>query len=125
MFDHIYGWLRQLPTEDELRQVVRDLATRHRVDMAAFCADLCMGWDELATLAADPLVTIGAHTVNHPILTKLDDKAVRAEMEQQPRRDRGGARRRGRRIWPIRSATARRPARANSGSRRSSASRPR
>jgi peptidoglycan/xylan/chitin deacetylase (PgdA/CDA1 family) len=48
--------------------------------MAAFCADLCMGWDELATLAADPLVTFGAHTVNHPILTKLDDKAARAEM---------------------------------------------
>jgi peptidoglycan/xylan/chitin deacetylase (PgdA/CDA1 family) len=39
-----------------------------------------MGWDELATLAADPLVTFGAHTVNHPILTKLDDKAARAEM---------------------------------------------
>ena len=93
VFDHIYGWLRQLPTEDELRQVVRDLSARHRVDMPAFCADLCMGWDELATLAADPLVTIGAHTVNHPILTKLDDKAVRAELEQQPLRDRGGARR--------------------------------
>ena len=40
-----------------------------------------MDWQELATLAADPLVTIGAHTVNHPILTKVDDKAVRAELE--------------------------------------------
>jgi peptidoglycan/xylan/chitin deacetylase (PgdA/CDA1 family) len=80
VFDYIYAWLRQLPTEAELRHVMRDLAARHRVDMPAFCADLCMGWDELAKLAADPLVTIGTHTVNHPILTKLDDKTVRAEL---------------------------------------------
>ena len=80
VFDCIYAWLRQLPTEEELRQVVRELCARHRIDIASFCADLCMGWDELATLAADPLVTIGAHTVNHPILTKLDDKAARAEL---------------------------------------------
>ena len=44
---------------------------------------------------------------------------------QQPLRDRGGARRPRRRIWPIRSATARPPARASSRSPRSSASRPR
>ena len=81
VFDHIYAWLRQRPTEADLRQVMRDLTARHQVDMPAFCAELCMRWDELATLAADPLVTIGAHTVNHPILTKLDDKAVRSELE--------------------------------------------
>ncbi len=80
VYDHIYAWLRQRPTENELRHVIRDLTTRHRVDMAAFCAELCMGWDEIATLAADPLVTIGAHTVNHPILTKFDDRAVRQEL---------------------------------------------
>jgi peptidoglycan/xylan/chitin deacetylase (PgdA/CDA1 family) len=60
---------------------MRELTARHRVDMAAFCADLCMDWKELAALAADPLATIGAHTVNHPILTKLDDASVRAELD--------------------------------------------
>jgi peptidoglycan/xylan/chitin deacetylase (PgdA/CDA1 family) len=80
VFAYIYAWLRTLKTEDELRKAVRELATRHKVDIAAFCADLCMDWNEIAALAADPLVTIGAHTVNHPILTKLDDKAVRAEL---------------------------------------------
>jgi peptidoglycan/xylan/chitin deacetylase (PgdA/CDA1 family) len=80
VFNYIYGWLRQLPTEEKLRQTVRELCARHRIDIVSFCADLCMGWDELAHLAADPLVTIGAHTVNHPILTKLDDKTVRFEL---------------------------------------------
>jgi peptidoglycan/xylan/chitin deacetylase (PgdA/CDA1 family) len=81
VYDYIYGYLRKLPSEAELRRVVRELSTRHRVDMDAFCARLCMDWNELAKLAADPLVTIGAHTVNHPILAKLDDKSVRAELE--------------------------------------------
>ena len=81
VYDHIYAWLRQLPTEDALRRVVRELTTRHRIDIRAFCHDLCMDWQELAGLAANPLVTIGAHTVNHPILSKVDDKTVRAELE--------------------------------------------
>ena len=40
-----------------------------------------MNWDELATLAADPLVTIGAHTVNHVMLAKVPEKSARSEME--------------------------------------------
>jgi peptidoglycan/xylan/chitin deacetylase (PgdA/CDA1 family) len=41
-----------------------------------------MSWQEIAELAADPLCTIGAHTVNHMMLRKVvDDGAARAEME--------------------------------------------
>jgi peptidoglycan/xylan/chitin deacetylase (PgdA/CDA1 family) len=84
-FDRVYGWLRRLKTEDELRLAMRDLASRHNVDMEGFCSDLCMDWQQLSALAADPLVTIGAHTVSHPILTKLDDASVRAELEDSRR----------------------------------------
>lgn len=82
LYDEIYGWLRSMKTEDELRRVMRDLCACHRVDIAAFCKELCMSWDEIAKLAADPLVTIGAHTVNHMMLKKVpNEETVRAEME--------------------------------------------
>ena len=81
VYQHLLGWLRQRRTDQELRQIVRELAARYRVDLSAYCTELCMGWDEIAGLAADPLVTIGAHTVNHPILSQVTDQAVRAELE--------------------------------------------
>jgi peptidoglycan/xylan/chitin deacetylase (PgdA/CDA1 family) len=81
LYDHLFWWLRRRRTEQELRQVVRELAARYRIDIAAFCAELCMDWTEIATLAADPLVTIGAHTVNHPILAKVTEDQVRSELE--------------------------------------------
>jgi peptidoglycan/xylan/chitin deacetylase (PgdA/CDA1 family) len=83
LYDGLYGYLRSMKTDDEVRRTVRDLCACYKVDMAALCRDLCMDWDELSQLAADPLCTIGAHTVNHPMLKKVKyDAAVRAEMEQ-------------------------------------------
>ena len=40
-----------------------------------------MSWEEIASSPRDPLVTIGAHTVNHPMLAKLPAEAVRSEMD--------------------------------------------
>ena len=82
LYDALYGWLRSMKTEDEVRKTVRDLCATYRVDIPSFCRDLCMGWDEIVRLAADPLCTIGAHTVNHPMLKKLSNEAAaRSEME--------------------------------------------
>ena len=61
--------------------MVRELAARHKVDAVAFCKELCMDWAEISALAANPLVTIGAHTVNHVMLAKVSDTAVRSELE--------------------------------------------
>jgi peptidoglycan/xylan/chitin deacetylase (PgdA/CDA1 family) len=81
VFDAVYWWLRGLPTEQEVRRIVQDLCHRYRVDLTAFCADLCMTWNEAETLARDPLVTIGAHTVNHVMLKKVSAEEARREMK--------------------------------------------
>jgi peptidoglycan/xylan/chitin deacetylase (PgdA/CDA1 family) len=81
VYEQLYGWVRSFKSEDRLRHVVRDLAGRYQVDIPALCRELCMSWSEIATLAADPLVTVGAHTVNHVMLAKASEKTARAEME--------------------------------------------
>jgi peptidoglycan/xylan/chitin deacetylase (PgdA/CDA1 family) len=82
LYEHLYWWLRGLASEDELRVAVRDLGARYGVDQAALCAELCMTWGEIEEIAADPLVTIGAHTVNHVMLRKAGDAAARTEMRE-------------------------------------------
>jgi peptidoglycan/xylan/chitin deacetylase (PgdA/CDA1 family) len=81
LFHELYWWLRMRPTDAEMRAIVRDLAAYYRVDIAAFCEELCMSWPEIAKLAGDPLVTIGAHTVNHPMLARMESENARAEMD--------------------------------------------
>jgi len=82
LYEHIYWWLRSLESEDDLRRAVRDLGARYGVDHAALADELCMTWGEIDEIAADPRATIGAHTVNHVMLRKADDAAVRSEMQQ-------------------------------------------
>ena len=83
-FDEIYWWLRALD-EDQQRAFVRDLARRYNVDMAATARAEMMTWDEVRELAADPLCTIGAHTINHYAVAKLDRDRALTEMREGAR----------------------------------------
>ncbi len=78
-FDAIYWSLRRRP-ESELRATVRKIAEQAGYDSSALCRDLIMDWDELRALAADPLVTIGAHTRRHVAVAKLPEDEARAEI---------------------------------------------
>ncbi|MCB1521345.1 MAG: polysaccharide deacetylase family protein [Hyphomicrobiaceae bacterium] len=80
-FDAIYWPLRAMP-EERARETVRRLAESCGFDGAALCRELVMTWDEIRTLAAEPLVTIGAHTVRHMALSKLDEATARREMAE-------------------------------------------
>lgn len=67
-------------TEQQLRAAVEALAADAGIDPSAQCAALCMNWQDLWRLAADPLVTIGAHTASHPDLRRIAPGAARREI---------------------------------------------
>ncbi len=80
-FELIYNHLRN-PESDDQRALISQLCDAHGVDMGALCRDLIMTWDEIRTLASDPLVTIGAHTVSHFSLAKLPEARAFDEMKR-------------------------------------------
>lgn len=80
-YHDIYWRLRDMP-ELQARAIVAALAAAHGLAGDALCREMIMGWDEVRRMAADPLVTVGAHTCRHLALAKLDDATARAEMAQ-------------------------------------------
>lgn len=80
VFDTLYWWLRGLP-EVRARAITQRLARDAGVDSSRICRELIMDWDEIRTLAADPLVTIAAHTKSHYALSKLPAYKVKSEIE--------------------------------------------
>jgi peptidoglycan/xylan/chitin deacetylase (PgdA/CDA1 family) len=80
LHDGLMRWLLARNRDDDIVTFVRDLAARYDVDMAAICKRLCMTWDQIGGLAQDPLVTIGAQSVGHPILTKVSQERLEREL---------------------------------------------
>src|SRR4051812_41108630 len=79
-YGRLHGWLRGLPSEADLRREMSALCAQHGVDEDAIGRELCLSWDELKPFAADPLVTIGAHTVTHCNLAKQTATAAAREL---------------------------------------------
>lgn len=79
LYEFLSHWLRSLDAAD-LSAAIKDLCTRHAVDLAALSREAALDWSDLATLAADPLVTIGAATVNFPVLSNMKDASASREM---------------------------------------------
>lgn len=79
LFSFVEAWLRSLPPAD-VSAAIADLCARYRVDLAALSREASMNWEDLARIAADPLVTIGSATVNYPVLANMKDAAALREM---------------------------------------------
>jgi peptidoglycan/xylan/chitin deacetylase (PgdA/CDA1 family) len=79
LFNYLYNWLRSLPPA-ELAVTIRDLCTRHGVDLDALSREEALGWADLETLAADPKVTVGSATVTYPVLANCKDAEAWREL---------------------------------------------
>jgi peptidoglycan/xylan/chitin deacetylase (PgdA/CDA1 family) len=67
--------------EEQLHRVMGDLRRDFNLDAASLVRELCADWAELrALVATHPNVTIGSHTLTHPILARCDAGKVAVEI---------------------------------------------
>lgn len=81
MFEKWRIWLTTVADEKRQRRVIRALAEYHNIDLAALAQELVMDWHETRAIAADPLCTIGAHTMTHAALARLAEKEAEQEIQ--------------------------------------------
>lgn len=85
-FDLWAAWLTGEADEARQRHVIRALAAKYGLDLAALAGELVMDWKAVRTIAADRLCTIGAHTMTHPALARLPAQAALREMVESAER---------------------------------------
>ncbi|MCX7305685.1 MAG: polysaccharide deacetylase family protein [Hyphomicrobiales bacterium] len=76
----LYDHLTKEVAEEEQRAVVRAFAAVAGVDAGDAARKTLMAWSDIRSIAANPLVSIGAHTMNHYNLKRLSAEAARREM---------------------------------------------
>ena len=73
-------WPLRLMDQRRQRVWIREFCARQGVDLEAMCRAEAMTWDEVRTIAAEPLCTIGAHTIHHYAIGQLSEAAAREEI---------------------------------------------
>lgn len=75
-------WLTGVVDETRQRLEISALAERHGLDLVKLADELTMDWDEVRRIAADPLCSIGAHTMTHAALARLPMEAAFREIDE-------------------------------------------
>lgn len=84
-FAKLYWHLRRGP-EAILLSAISSLAAEAGIDSAALVERECLPWETLRALSGAPGVTIGAHTLTHPMLAKHDADVARREIAESKQR---------------------------------------
>ncbi|MFM9973994.1 MAG: polysaccharide deacetylase family protein [Beijerinckiaceae bacterium] len=80
-FKALYSALSKQPLPTMIATINR-LAHAADIDTITRLSALCLDWQGLSAMAAEPLCTIGAHTLTHPLLGTLGPEEVMREMAQ-------------------------------------------
>lgn len=84
-FSELY-WRLRAGGDEELLLVAAALCAQAGVEPRVLTQSLCLDWSGLRELARNELATIGAHTLTHPRLAKLDLSLARHEMAEGRKR---------------------------------------
>ena len=79
-YQQIHGLILNGPSND-LNQRIRQVSKNYDIDFIKKTSELALTWEQIREMSADPLVEIGAHTINHHALSKLTDSDVQKEIE--------------------------------------------
>jgi peptidoglycan/xylan/chitin deacetylase (PgdA/CDA1 family) len=69
----------------EREQLTKSVLLANNLDLRQKVDEIALTWSQLKQLAADPLVTISAHTANHYVLSSLKDEEVKFEISESKR----------------------------------------
>jgi peptidoglycan/xylan/chitin deacetylase (PgdA/CDA1 family) len=81
--EKIIEWMKTLPLQErrQAEETIRRATAGFQPTPAQHAAFDMMSWNDLRSL--DPrLITVGSHTMSHPILTTLSDQQIEAELTE-------------------------------------------
>lgn len=66
--------------EADRMKVLKEIVEIHHIDPFRKTDEMALTWEQIRQMSLDPLVTIGAHTVHHPVLSRLSEEEARGEI---------------------------------------------
>jgi len=84
-FDSLLEYFTTSVDEVEQRRIIDELCWLYKVDNKENLRNSIMSWKELKQLSADPLCTLGAHTICHYAVARLDEAEARFEIGESAR----------------------------------------
>jgi peptidoglycan/xylan/chitin deacetylase (PgdA/CDA1 family) len=83
-FNDLNRMFKALPPQgqDELLAVLRTAAQSAGLPPPYFDAEAMLTWDEVIALDREPLITIGAHTVDHFVMSQLRDEELQRQIHE-------------------------------------------